>query len=331
MSKKIVLHMGFDKVGSSSLQKYLSNNDLISNKGKFKYLAINGKGRLITAERIRKISSQNLTGYISSFPHIATKCNPEIIKNDLDNYLSEGETPILSCEGWARLSKGFSNNDFLKKIDRQATVVFYVRPQVSWLNSAWWQWYNWDKRFLNPTEFFHKGTYGHMDWNSIIGEWEGVENVDKIIVRVQTTDVVEDFLSIFNIQSTLEQRVKSKNNVSSSPIVLKLLTQFPELRGVHDARVDWKLSRIVSTKSSKTPWVIDSALIKEIINTYDMSNRKLLERLDESHQKLMLEELKWWSSEAFNNLNYTKPSDLILSDNEKDLLLKQFAEYILKA
>ncbi|MGP5686964.1 hypothetical protein ACTXOU_13450 [Psychrobacter glacincola] len=44
MSKKIVLHVGFDKVGSSSLQKYLSNNALVSSECGYKYVFVNGKG-----------------------------------------------------------------------------------------------------------------------------------------------------------------------------------------------------------------------------------------------------------------------------------------------
>lgn len=330
MSKKIVLHVGFDKVGSSSLQKYLSNNALVSPKCGYKYVSVNEKGDFMPFEKIKKISNTNITGYVSSFPHIASKCDLNLIKSKIDSYCGNEVVPILSCEGWARLSQEFQVSNFFKRIDRKATVVFYVRPQVSWLNSAWWQWYNWDDKFLNPTDFFRKGTYGHMDWDSIIGKWEHIENVEEITVRVQPADVVEDFLSLFEIQSSFQQRHLSKNNVSSSPLVLKLLTQFPELRGVHDARIDWQLSEVVKSDTGSTPWVIDDALINEMISSYRASNKKLVNRLSSDQQEFMLNDSHWWNSEAFKNKHYTKLGDLLLNDNEKNILLKQFAEHILK-
>ena len=89
---KTYIHIGVDKCGSSSLQRFLSINGLfLNNKNQyFEYKCFSKKG-ILSPEKIKLLSSKNNKGYESSmsFTEILnfgeTKLNVMIDKNKIQN------------------------------------------------------------------------------------------------------------------------------------------------------------------------------------------------------------------------------------------------------
>lgn len=327
MKRRIIMHVGFDKVGSSSIQTYLSNNELISNKNKYVYGIINSNGDVLT-DNLEEKAKKNPLGYLSSYPNVFESVDSDLLKRKLDKLFEQNIIPIFSCEGWARNAEKFKTSSFFQKLDVEATVVFYIRPQVDWLNSAWWQWFHWHPNFSSTQDYFNKLGRDAADWNRYIDEWAALPNTQSIKVRLQNQDNVEDFLSIFDIQASIDGLKQSRSNTSLAPELIKLLSQYPEYRGLHDSHVDWKLAKIFDFKG-KTPWVIDEALCEEIIKNYNESNLILMNKLSPIHRDIMSKDNRWWSTAGYSEKRAINLNEMRLSESEKDKIIQQMLDYLL--
>ena len=131
--KRIVLHMGHTKTGSSALQSFLHSNAPLLKEQKATYY----KPLNIYNNNPGKPNAGFLDAHHRNMQHLLDQ---EI--DELRRELSETDVLILSDETlFSKVKQYASFKEFLRKIDADADidVIIYLREQTSWLLSAWKQ------------------------------------------------------------------------------------------------------------------------------------------------------------------------------------------------
>jgi hypothetical protein len=316
--RKIYLHIGCGKTGSSSLQSFLSFNPEIQHPEtheKLLYCCILKDGSILFGDELKRRAARSPMKYLASDPTIANMGSLDVLKSELDGIFERGYTPIFSQENWSRRAGDFSNSNFFNKLNVLADVIVYVRPQVDWFNSAWWQWFVWNKLFKKPQDVIDAWGYNFMLWGDLISQWRGVDGVNNITVRLQPNDIIEDFLGLFNHVPVPGMSQKYKTNISLPPILIRFLLKYPFLRKQHSAQVDVILSRFLKFEG-KSPWIIGAELGHQIITATRVDNEKLLEMLDNTSQELMKNDPRWWDAEYYKSRYIFNEKDLELSGDD---------------
>lgn len=292
MNKKIILHIGMGKCASSAIQEYLTFNSHLSDRkgNKYIYGSLTLDGNILFGDAIKDIALKNQFNYSSS-PTLSniedTNIFSELFFNELKNIDSH---LILSCEGWVHELDTFKQIFQSGVSGFDVEVVFYVRPPISWLNSAWWQWGAWTGAGL---DLWVKNNIASTFWVDYIEQWNDAAFVNTVKVRVLNDDIVSDFLSIYSIDNIAGIHLKS--NVSLPGIVLRYFQKYRELRPtVHDSRIDFAISRNLDLNES-ADWVIDEKMAKNILNKTIEKNKQLLKFFDHNSKNSVLQDDKWWS------------------------------------
>ncbi len=318
MNRKIILHVGVGKTGSSSLQSFLSFSPyLVSADGKqeFIYCCFNQNGGISAGTDLTKLAGCSLLQYSASETDIARAEHIPQTKSDLEEIFSAGCTPIFSQEGWSYRADEFRKSKFLLGIDCTAHVIVYVRPQVEWFNSAWWQWFVWSGKYASPEDFIAKRGFKIMLWADLIAKWKDVPGVESVRIRLQTKDIVEDFRRLLGIAEVTGLSPSPKVNVGLNQTLIKLLLRYPELRGENSADVDAVLQKHFVFEGA-TPWVLGTELISKIITETYADNQRLLEMLDEESRQSMQSDRRWWDPEFYASRAEVLKKELKLSRNE---------------
>lgn len=259
--------------------------------------------------------------YLTSAPDVISIAETEHIKQQIEELNSRGYIPVFSQEDWGIRSESFIELDFFKKINCKVHVIAYVRPQVGWFNSGWWQWWAWEDDFDVPRDVLNLWGPSIMMWGWHMTSWSEVPGVKKTTTRLHTHDIVSDFMNIFGVKHKPET-VENKNNVSLSPTLIKLLFKYKKIRKVYGSSTDFVLSDIFSLPG-KAPWIIDKKLTQEILKLIRADNLKLMELLDSDSKEVMKNDSKWWDIKAYKNRKIWKEKDFTLSEDELEELLKQ--------
>ena len=313
MDKKIYLHIGFNKSGSSALQAFLSLNPEFKAsvfQENFLYCVFNPDGSISSRKKIAGLT----TSLDLSYSAIFKTADLSKTKHDLDNIFSAGYTPIFSHEDWGLRFSEFEQSNFFIELGCSAHLIVYVRPQVEWLNSAWWQWFAWGSHH-SPKDVLGISGCDHILWADYIEKWKNVPGVKSVAVRLLDKDIIEDFMNLLSIPKNPEIKYPARINVGLSPTHIKLLMRNPEIRGVHGAEVDGIFSEILHFDGS-SPWVIDKELIGEVISVTHTGNLKLLSMLDESSRKVMENDSRWWSPEFYSKRHPFSKKDMELDKEE---------------
>ena len=329
--KKIYLHVGFGKTGSSALQSYLSLNMLPINsmRESLVYCSVTNDGELIYGEALAQAANNNPLKYEASNPEINKLINIEKVCEGLNRLFADGKTPILSQEDWGRRGNEFIKSGLLEKIGCKAHVVAYVRPQVEWLNSAWWQWYAWDSNFKSPEDVIDAWGCRFMCWAEQLRNWEKNINVCGLSVNPQPKDIVADFLKRLGIKETAVDHPYARNNTSLSLPLILAIKNIPIERKPHDANVDAILSGALNLPG-KSPWIIKNRLIESVIDGCFKDNIDLVNMMTAESALVMLNDSRWWKSEYYTDRLVISDEDLRLSSEEALQLAAMVVEGLLK-
>lgn len=200
MPRKLIVHIGANKTGSSAIQRFLSMNSL----------ALREEGIIVPSNDFKV--ANNIQGYhvfgfqeLLKSPLEGRKQLEEAIKA-IDVACPEATTILLSAENLT--ANPAAPSLFGGLVERYDTeVVIYIRRQDEYILSSWQQWYSkiW-------TDFWAwaisvAGTLGN--WRAYLENWETVIPRDKITVRVfersklEGGDVVADFYSVLGASKPL--------------------------------------------------------------------------------------------------------------------------------
>lgn len=220
MKKKLYLHIGVHRTGTTSIQNFLYNNRVNLQKQGVLYpfgLHHNEyKWSLESAERL-KAGTTAVENFASK---LLKKANKEKL-----------ESIILSGEDFCQFERPEILRPLAKLFD--VRIICYLRRQDKWLES----WYNqhlrwpWDAELslMSPEQFFARRKDFHwLNYKNLIDSWAGVFGRKNLIVRVfernQLLGSLEnDFCQACDINYESLSLPRKERNISVTPMALEFL------------------------------------------------------------------------------------------------------------
>jgi hypothetical protein len=299
---KLILHIGMSKCGSSSLQNYLSSSEFyeIAKLNRIGYAAIDRNGDLLQGSPLIKKASESNFGYITSCSGTDISAFDKTTKKKLLRNIAslkiDYDTLILSNEGWGSNPSHFLSGVFLSHKDLKVTILGFVRPQIEWLNSAWWQWGAWTaapfRRWINSNKSKAK-------WFELLSEWKKKEWVENVQIKLLTPDIVTDLHTFLGLNPESSRGQKKINKGLPEPI-LRLYQRNRHLRpGPHASEIDFILSKHIFFDNHITPWIMPPHFSGALIQYFRDDNENLLSILSSDEQKQMKLDDLWWSTEPY--------------------------------
>ncbi len=188
MKKTIFLHVGFHKTGTSSIQFYLHNNRTALKKTGLIYpkSVLNGNNHSILANSIKSIYRDQ-------------KPNPHYkrLKEEIENI--DGDV-IISSECFMEELDPKLIKDSFRDFDDTIKIVFYVRPQVQWIESLYGEVIkDSSRRYTGRIEYIREVRNGKLNYFNVIENWRNTFQKENIIVREfkqweHSNDLITDFL-----------------------------------------------------------------------------------------------------------------------------------------
>ncbi len=323
-----VVHIGAGKCGSTSLQSSLSHTPLLSdteNSQQYEYAVIRENGSVLRGAQLHDRLSPSGFSSVDLTHEVHSHLGMSEISNNIQAIYQENKIPILSCEGWLSRAHQFQTRKLLKQLSLNPKVVVYVRPPLEWINSAWWQWGAWlDIGFDEWLERQRKV----VNWTRWIREWKALEGVASVEVRLATSDVVESFGQLLNVNLPKHQNV----NIGSPPALLRFLQRHRQYRkGPHDNQIERYLITKLALKNEATPWVLSDELQVEIIDDLKESYNELLTFLPPREQQKMLDDARWWRAFSGEKRLAEVPGPIMTHHRSTDLKLSLWAKvYLLR-
>jgi hypothetical protein len=295
----IILHVGAGKCGSSSLQAQLSSCPLLSaddGSAHYEYVCITGNGDLLRRETIQR--QARLTPYEvevsagAEKPWATDAATLEQLSLQLRDVLAHGRTPIASQESWLGQARIFKDNEILPQLGLRAKVVVFVRPQILWLNSAWWQWGVW---LPNSFHNFVENNKHSARWTTMTDAWRSVPGVDEVEIHAACGDVVATFFRSIGIAVEGAKR----RNVSLDENLLSYLRTRPDLRPSHSPLVEFILEQRLAANARGSPWVLPHEQISDLIEYYRADNLDLLSLVSSDARQAIEDDPMWWDAAAY--------------------------------
>ena len=293
----LTIHVGAGKCGSSAIQEALTARPVFKGEDgrRWTYAAIDGKGVLRSgtaiAEDPRRLVKSALFRQLSK--------REALPLDALRDGLHALDGPILSNEGQINDLQG--GQWLLEALDMPVHVVAYVRPQVDYVNSAWWQWGAWSEM---PRQDWIEQRIKRALWGDILRRWQAIPQVRQVTVRLLPREVVSDVFGLFGAEPSSGEAAPRRSNVTLSGTLLRLLQRHPALRATFGKEIDFELSKLLARfghpgDRAPTPWVIGPDLAQRILSRTAASNRVLLSMLDPDSAARMSGDPRWWEAGAY--------------------------------
>ncbi|MCP8688673.1 hypothetical protein [Marinobacterium sedimentorum] len=281
------------------MQSALSSAPVISSAehGRFNYVALRSNGILLAGSELSSQNSYSAAGYIPSFGargvQELSSLKASRLKSLLGRYRSE--SIILSNEGWGNRHDIFVDTRLLERLGLDCHIVIYIRPQVGWYNSAWWQWGAWTGK---PLEEWVSANLDKTRWAKVVRAWEQVPGVNRVTVRVLPSDILPDFYALLGTDSPKLDKI----NLSLPGSVLRIFQRHQGLRkNAHDSAIDFSIGRHLKIGRSPTPWVIPQGIVKSIIDSNLNGNQELIHLLDPDQRLLFERDAAWWDADSYSD------------------------------
>ena len=234
MPKKLILHIGANKTGSSAIQRFLALN----------HLALREEG-IVVPNKDLEVAERIGGHHVFSFQELLTdppegRKRLEDAMDALDAASPEASAILLSAENLTANSTAPSLFESLvEKYD--VRVILYIRRQDELILSSWQQWHS---KIWTDFWAWVLSIVGRLgDWRAHLQSWEKVIPRDKISVRLyerpklEGGDVIADFHSVLDVSRPMNDLRYPKHvvNPSFSDAVMDLVKGNNLIfRDVHD-------------------------------------------------------------------------------------------------
>lgn len=270
------IHIGAGKTGTSSIQEVLQSNTKILAENGFFYPNL---------DKVNTPPVFNHAAYLLKNNNNKAKISEDIIqcfnyckKNNLTSVILSWESPAYWA--WRYIVSAINS------LNAQLKIIFYVRRQDSWLESAWKQWGI--KSEHTDIRSYVKSVKEQANWHQVIQQWPS-ETHNNFTVRIydreklMNNDVVSDFFSILGFDQEHKNKLvvnKSKKAVNSgfNRDILEILNLTKQLTThIHDNSVfnflNDSLSESFQKKSGEKYNLLSQEQRQELFEYYYESNK----------------------------------------------------------
>ena len=185
--KKLYLHIGLHKTGSTSLQSFLCENKDKLLKSRYLYpnqgLSANGKCHHNLAWQAT--SDQRYDQSLGSF---------KSLNNEIE--LSIADKVIISSEDFSKAKLKDIRYIYSKLNSYDVRIVVYIKRQDLRVQSVYSQMVK-SGTYFKSIDSFINGTSNKFDYYSLLQPWRNVFGIDKIIVKPLEKSQIEDIFSDF--------------------------------------------------------------------------------------------------------------------------------------
>lgn len=277
--KKLIIHIGFAKTGSTSIQRFLaSNRKLLLQKGVLYPLESDGRDDSYFLYDLL---------YCGKFKEAQQK---------LADYFQESNTVLLSSEFFPNCVDGFSA--ITEGVD-EVKIICFVRRQDLWLESSYQQSV---KGVNNPemgkmvrgitesaTDYVHNFSKNSADWYRNIERWAAAFGNEALIVKhfcrrsFKNSSLEEELLSLLGFEDEIGFCYPpTSQNESLSYTVTEMIRLFNEVLPENIAPAGWILFKEVlnhqaNLKSEKSA-IFTEELRDEFLESFKESNKNLCKK-----------------------------------------------------
>jgi len=345
ISKKILLHIGAPKCGSSSIQKTLTFNPTFGYKGggpgPINYWLIqNGVAIRSPIVKTLAVGQDYLASDHLLWRDLDRPCVHKCLQ-DLITKMESNEVAIVSGESFGYTFLEIVENigvkcDCAKSKDLEITAVMFIRDIFSLIESAYFQWGLWSTPTLGE---WVEGEGVISLFNGAIAQSAFQLGCDNLVIHhLEQGLLLDPFFRVLERWGYLKNHFEMidllNSNSRASLDDIRLQQRNVGLREIHDPRTEFLLNQLrVENNLSykKAPHLLTESSVSTIIKRFS-NDRKILQGFcsDETNQILGHE----FSEEHLMNLGYRDskkdPYETLLETPDIDYLEKLSALLIRK-
>ncbi|WP_439141821.1 hypothetical protein [Pseudooctadecabacter sp.] len=311
-TKRIILHVGAPKCGSSALQTAMSLQPRLktATRETLSYHALRPQGdswKPVSGRMVKLGRTMTSAGYVSC-PDFPDTADHHAIAAGLDQIYRSARpkfTPVMSQEGWynrAGLFQKLLPHWFEPSNDApQIEVIAYVRPPIDWLNAAYWQWGAWGGQ---DVETWMARTNLNFRMGAALGKWAALPNVN---LSVQFGgDVLTHFEKAFDVRIKHPQQVNS----AQSPAMIGFMQRNPEFRSSgHDVEAEFIVQRWCPAVDARRLWALSPRHFAQLDRILGDDTDALF-ALSPDNARKALGDPRWTSQFSYLDVLALGPSDL---------------------
>ena len=231
MPRKIFLHIGAAKTGSSAIQSFIRRNRYFFAEKGFEI-----------PDRMMQLGTKVTGEHVIALQEMLSDPDPSRLRaafEALRDQPEAGKAILISAENLSNPGHHKQIADVLDGFD--ASVILYIRRQDDLLTSAWQQWHSKTENDFQGWLIRGLRQYGH--WDRIIDNWEGVVGKGRVTVRLfERNEMIEgdlrrDFLQCLGLDAkTTEAEFEPElSNPSYSDVITSLVAGNTDIfKNAHD-------------------------------------------------------------------------------------------------
>lgn len=295
--KKLILHIGYNKTGTTAIQKsFKYNRKRLEKKGIFYPMHCRGKRKSPAhhslAESLLFYIKKPLPDFVnkkiySKYPYDHYW---NLLKDELKK--AKAQTVFISSEAFSRLRGHPDQMRFIRDqlLDYQIKILVYLRSQTDFFESAYNQAVKRGHESRTVEELMHSG-WMNINYYEELEQWASVFGSENIIVRVfdkkrMPDGVVADVLEVMEKEGLLQNANEWFSKYKSFKWNIRLPNNMVEVKRKINAkyRLPVFIDRLINFYMHwKGKYGVDIDLLsidqkEQIIENYFESNRKLGEK-----------------------------------------------------
>lgn len=306
--KRMILHIGGPKCGSSALQAALSATPVLRSAGgaKLGYSALRPRvgqsgWKVLSGRMLAQAAKRSPYGYVS-WPNLVLTKDSAPLYRELDQLwkgVRPNRTPVVSNEGWVGLSDAFQTNlphwfeqgDTVPRLD----VLAFARPPLDWLNSAYWQWGVWGGQSFDG---WLKRTTMPYRLGTNFTKWSKLPNVDLKLHL--SGDVIQHFSDDYDT----DLKPFSSGNSTLPPSMLGFLLRNRQFRpDPHQSATEFVFQRWCHVPDQPKLWALMPRHVQSIKVELRSEVEKLMALFPQGYKGIIAQDdPRWFSNEPYHDI-----------------------------